>query len=180
METHVAQHAHSLSQRSGPLWHSPVQKSSDSTTHQTRPGSKKADNRVRPRKVNWVILKPNACGGREPVLEAGEHRAVQHNTRRCSLNHYGSHRPSGRLEGHNRFQFPTLPSLPFLSGFKERFVVLCCIVFPFVGLCPPSLSPGGPPLGAQPIFSSVGGILPSSCISPNLYCLRPENFCRGR
>ena len=109
------------------------------------------------------------------MLEAGEHRAVRHNTRRRSLNHYDSTEPSGRLIGHNRF--PTLPSPLFPSGFKERFVVLCCIFFPFVGLCPPSLSPGGPPLGAQPIFSSVGGILPSSCISPNLYCLLLEIFC---
>ena len=175
LETRVAQRAHSLSQRSGPLWHSPVQKSSDSTTHRPRPGSKKANNRVRPRKLTSVILRPNACGGREPVLEAGEHRAVRHNTRRRSLNHYDSTEPSGRLIGHNRF--PTLPSPLFPSGFKERFVVLCCIFFPFVGLCPPSLSPGGAPLGAQPIFSSVGGILPSSCISPNLYCLLLEIFC---
>ena len=109
------------------------------------------------------------------MLEAGEHRAVRHNTRRRSLNHYDSTEPSGRLIGHNRF--PTLPSPLFPSGFKERFVVLCCIFFPFVGLCPPSLSPGGAPLSAQPIFSSVGGILPSSCISPNLYCLLLEIFC---
>ena len=113
--------------------------------------------------------------GREPVLEAGEHRAVRHNTRRRSLNHYDSTEPSGRLIGHNRF--PTLPSPLFPSGFKGRFVVLCCIFFPFVGLCPPSLSPGGAPLSAQPIFASVGGILPSSCISPNLYCLLLEIFC---
>ena len=122
METRVAQRAHSLSQRSGPLWHSPVQKSSDSTTHRPRPGSKKANSRVRPRKGTSVILRPNACGGREPVLEAGEHRAVRHNTRRRSLNHYDSTEPSGRLIGHNRF--PTLPSPLFPSGFEERFVVV--------------------------------------------------------
>ena len=143
--------------------------------HGKRSGTKKANNRDRPRKLKSVILTPNSCGGRAPVLEAGEHRAVRHNTRRRSLNHYDSTEPSGRLIGHNRF--PTLPSPLFPSGFKERFVVLCCIFFPFVGLCPPSLSPGGPPLGAQPIFSSVGGILPSSCISPNLYCLLLEIFC---
>ena len=142
METHVAQHAHSLSQRSGPLWHSPVQKSSDSTTHRTRPGSKKADNRVRPRKLNSVILKPNACGGREPVLEAGEHRAVRHNTRRRSLNHYDSREPSGRLEGHSRFYFPTLPSILFPTGFEGRPVVLCGILCPFVCLCAPLFFPG--------------------------------------
>ena len=144
LETHVAQHAHSLSQRSGPLWHSPVQKSSDSTTHRTRPGSKKADNRVRPRKSNSVILKPNACGGREPVLEAGEHRAVQHNTRRRSLNHYNGTGPAGRLESHNRFSFPALPSILFPSGFKERLVVLCSIFCPLLAcalLCFPPAVP---------------------------------------
>ena len=82
---------------------SPVQKSRDSTMHGKRPGSKKANNRVRPRKLKSVLLTPNSCGGRAPVLETGEHRAVRHNTRRRSLNHYDSREPSGRLEGHSRF-----------------------------------------------------------------------------
>ena len=38
-------HAPSLSQRSGSLWHSPVQKLKDSTTYGERPGSTKANNR---------------------------------------------------------------------------------------------------------------------------------------
>ena len=80
--------------------------------------------------------------GREPVLEAGEHRAVRHNTRRRSLNHYDSREPSGRLEGHSRFEFPTLPSILFPTGFKGRPVVLCGILCPFVCLCDPLFFPG--------------------------------------
>ena len=137
-------HAPSLSQRSGSLWHSPVQKSKDSTTYGERPGSTKANNRVRPRKLKSVVLKPNTCGGREPVLEAGEHRAVRHNTRRRSLNHYNGTEPAGRLESHNRFYFPALPSILFPSGFKERLVVLCSIFCPLLAcalLCFPPAVP---------------------------------------
>ena len=110
--------------------------------HGKRPGSKKANNRVRPRKLKSVILTPNSCGGRAPVLEAGEHRAVRHNTRRRSLNHYDSPEPSGRLEGHSRFEFRTLPSILFPTGFKGRPVVLCGILCPFVCLCAPLFFPG--------------------------------------
>ena len=126
------------------MWHSPVQKSKDSTTYGERPGSTKANNRVRPRKLKSVVLKPNTCGGREPVLEAGEHRAVRHNTRRRSLNHYNGTGPAGRLESHNRFSFPALPSILFPSGFKERLVVLCSIFCPLLAcalLCFPPAVP---------------------------------------
>ena len=77
METRVAQRAHSLSQRSGPLWHSPVQKSSDSTTHRPRPGSKKANNRVLcyrllafPPTFNICCLRFSAVGGSTRSLDA--------------------------------------------------------------------------------------------------------------
>ena len=148
--------------------------------HGKRPGSKKANYRVRRRKLKSVILTPNSCGGRAPVLEAGEHRAVRHNTRRRSLNHYDSREPSGRLEGHSRFYF----RLYHLSSSQRdsKGALWCCVascapLFVCALLC---FSPATTFYAPQPIFSSVGGILPSSCISPNLWCLRRENLCRGR
>ncbi len=102
-ETHVGQHAHSSSQRSDPLWHSTVQKSGDSKAHSKRPGSRKAHNRVRQRKLKSVVKERTEPGGPEPVLETGEERALRHNTTRRSLNHDHRSERCGHLEVHNRF-----------------------------------------------------------------------------
>ena len=68
---------------------------------------------------------------------------------------------------------------PTSSLRDSKSALLCCVAssFPLLVCALPRFPPGGPPLSAQPIFSSVGGILPSSCISPNLYCLLLEIFC---
>ena len=53
-------------------------------------------------------------------------------------------------------------------------VASCAPLFVCALLC---FSPATIFYAPQPIFSTVGGMLPSSCISPNLYCLLLEIFC---
>ena len=102
-----------------------------------------------------------------------EEKALRHNATRRTLNHSYRGEICGHLEVHNRFRSPTSPPQVFPSGFKERLVVLCCIFSPSVGRCARPLTPARPVIKKQPILISVGGILPSLCISPELRSLLP-------
>ena len=94
-------HAPSLSQRSGSLWHSPVQKLKDSTTYGERPGSTKANNRVRILPSScispnlWCLRRENLCRGRQYSLLRGPYI-----TAHSRLPHL--HKDTGKKKERNR------------------------------------------------------------------------------